>query len=630
VVISALLGVGSPRGRHLPRRVDGGRRRCHGAGHQSGRVRAAVRRLGAPARAGHQPQAGRGGGSAGPARVPRGLSSCGAVGNGLYAFPRPRWYQALSDDPTSDIFTDDLPVGEPGPSRFLLGAARPGVIPRVRRASAPGVATPLSTRIRVAPVGASGTSCHSPHVACRSDTCCTRAQRVYAPPARGQAPPERTTPTGGHHVTSALVAKGRSTPPALKTRKPTALPVWPLTLHRRRRGLRQVLLRGRGVELSPLIGHTYAMEIGEASLDPYGAMVDLNRFDLLEHDGTYADIAGQLWAAVEAPRVDPAKPNLMIVDGGSGLWDLLVNENQIIANDRARGTTAGIGEDGRPTSPRTCGTPRRRSGWRSSTCSRATTARSSSPAASTRSPCSRAPRPSGTGRRSGRSRRTSPAVRRRRRPAGPRSATGRSPRRAASPSSWSRGQSRAMPGVHLRQAVAGAGHRGGHRDRAAAVHRAERRGRCRGGAGDRGRRDDRRPVEGAIAGAEVVETLYGLHARAKAGGTSWAWRSTGIALDARLKARADELRKGTAERPGRGRHGGRGEARRGRAGRRRRPGCPGPSAGHPGRRAGRRAEGGRPGGRGGGADRRDAEQRGMLRDELDHDRRDHRPARRHG
>lgn len=151
-------------------------------------------------------------------------------------------------------------------------------------------------------------------------------------------------------MTSELVARGRMKAPALKTRKPTALPVWPLAL--------AAAIQGGGKSYSameaansPLIGHTFAMEIGEASLDPYGAMVNLEHFDLLEHDGTYASIAEQLWAAVEQPRVDPDKPNLIIVDGASGLWDLLVNENQIIANARARKYNRPIGPDGADISP---------------------------------------------------------------------------------------------------------------------------------------------------------------------------------------------------------------------------------------------------------------------------------------
>lgn len=144
---------------------------------------------------------------------------------------------------------------------------------------------------------------------------------------------------------SPIVSKGRAKPPALKTRKLTGLPTWPIALI--------ASIEGGGksysaieASLSPMIGHTFGMEIGETSLDPYGALVDPEHFDLLEHDGTYADIAAQLWAAVEQPRVDPDKPNLLILDGASGLWDLLVNELQIIANDRAKRGNKRVGEDG--------------------------------------------------------------------------------------------------------------------------------------------------------------------------------------------------------------------------------------------------------------------------------------------
>lgn len=147
-----------------------------------------------------------------------------------------------------------------------------------------------------------------------------------------------------------LVARGRMKAPALKTRKPDPKPVWPMVLAAAVKGAGKSYSAMEAAN-SPLIGHTFAMEIGEASLDPYSRMVDLDHFDMLVHEGTYADIASQVWAAVEQPRVDPAKPNLLIFDGATGLWDLLVNENQIIANARAKRWNKPIGPDGADISP---------------------------------------------------------------------------------------------------------------------------------------------------------------------------------------------------------------------------------------------------------------------------------------
>lgn len=133
---------------------------------------------------------------------------------------------------------------------------------------------------------------------------------------------------------SALIKRG-GTPPPLKGRELTALPNWPLTLLTGVEGSGKTW-SALEAATSPLVGHAYAMEIGEGSLDPYGAIPGvLGQVTKLEHDGTYADMAGQLWAATEAPRVD-GKPNLIVVDGMSNLWDLLINEQQEIADRRAR------------------------------------------------------------------------------------------------------------------------------------------------------------------------------------------------------------------------------------------------------------------------------------------------------
>ena len=122
------------------------------------------------------------------------------------------------------------------------------------------------------------------------------------------------------------------TVPHLKTRKPTGRPAWPL-----------VLLEGEekaGKTFAALtlsadarVGQTFVVDIGEGSADGYAP---LGAFDIVEHDHTFASIAAQL-AAVRAVPCDPDRPNVLVIDTVSCLWQLLVEQ----AGQRARASKAG-------------------------------------------------------------------------------------------------------------------------------------------------------------------------------------------------------------------------------------------------------------------------------------------------
>lgn len=118
----------------------------------------------------------------------------------------------------------------------------------------------------------------------------------------------------------------------IATRKPTGLPPWPM-----------VLLAGVGkagksylaahASASDAVGRTWWISLGEDDPDELGALPGAD-FDIVEHDGTYRSVLRAVDAAVAQPRAED-RPSLIVLDSGSALWDLLCDEAQVIANDRA-------------------------------------------------------------------------------------------------------------------------------------------------------------------------------------------------------------------------------------------------------------------------------------------------------
>ncbi|MFF4902288.1 hypothetical protein [Streptomyces sp. NPDC001068] len=86
---------------------------------------------------------------------------------------------------------------------------------------------------------------------------------------------------------------------------------------------------------SDLIGMTYWLEIGgsEGTADYYGKIPGA-RYEIVEHDGTYQDILDAVRWIVAQPRVD-GKPNMIVVDNGSNLWEMLGDEQALYARRRA-------------------------------------------------------------------------------------------------------------------------------------------------------------------------------------------------------------------------------------------------------------------------------------------------------
>lgn len=138
-----------------------------------------------------------------------------------------------------------------------------------------------------------------------------------------------------NHATKAAPARKRA---PLVTRKPTGKPPWPLVLIAggEKAGKSYAAAVASG---SKYIGRTFWIGAGEDDPDEYGAIPGAD-FEIVEHDGTYWGIVGAVDAAVAEPREDPAKPNLLVLDSGSRMWDMLSDEAQVLANGRKNNSTA--------------------------------------------------------------------------------------------------------------------------------------------------------------------------------------------------------------------------------------------------------------------------------------------------
>lgn len=85
---------------------------------------------------------------------------------------------------------------------------------------------------------------------------------------------------------------------------------------------------------SDLIGETFWIEFGEPTANEYGNVPGA-RYILAEHDGTFNDVLRRVREAIAEPTRD-GKPNLIVVDCVSLIWELLSAEMQDVANRRRK------------------------------------------------------------------------------------------------------------------------------------------------------------------------------------------------------------------------------------------------------------------------------------------------------
>lgn len=119
---------------------------------------------------------------------------------------------------------------------------------------------------------------------------------------------------------------------SIQTRKPTGKPPWPITLLAGGEKAGKSYASAKA-SASDLIGRTFWIGVGEDDPDEYGAIPGA-RFEIAPHNGTYAGILNQLQEAKAEPRID-GKPNLIVLDSGTRVWEMLSDEAQFKAQARA-------------------------------------------------------------------------------------------------------------------------------------------------------------------------------------------------------------------------------------------------------------------------------------------------------
>lgn len=117
----------------------------------------------------------------------------------------------------------------------------------------------------------------------------------------------------------------------LKTRQPSGKPSWPLILLAGAEKTGKTYAAA-ALSASTLIDRTFWIEVGEGSADLYGALPGA-RYEIVEHDGSFNNIGLMARLATEQPI--ETKPHLLVIDSMTEVWDMLADEQQLIANRRA-------------------------------------------------------------------------------------------------------------------------------------------------------------------------------------------------------------------------------------------------------------------------------------------------------
>src|SRR6185437_6889905 len=110
----------------------------------------------------------------------------------------------------------------------------------------------------------------------------------------------------------------------LKTRKPTGAVPWPLILVEGPEKTGKSYI-GALLSASEHVGRTVVIDLSEGAWDEYG-LVPGARFDIAEHDGTFASIYQAVLdakAEAEADAKAGKAPFVLIVDPMTDMWELL-------------------------------------------------------------------------------------------------------------------------------------------------------------------------------------------------------------------------------------------------------------------------------------------------------------------
>lgn len=125
-----------------------------------------------------------------------------------------------------------------------------------------------------------------------------------------------------------------TTPPPLRTRKPTGLPSWPLVLVEGGEKTGKSWLTAQ-LTASPRIGRAFWLDWGEGEADSF-AVLDGTDYEVITHDGTWGDIVGQVQAVhAEAARAAEAgePPVLLVIDSMTAEWEDLKTWADVLARN---------------------------------------------------------------------------------------------------------------------------------------------------------------------------------------------------------------------------------------------------------------------------------------------------------
>lgn len=112
----------------------------------------------------------------------------------------------------------------------------------------------------------------------------------------------------------------------LSTRRPTGEAGWPNLLIEGKEGAGKTFAALR-LSADPRVGTTYVIEVGERRADEYAALGD---FLVVEHDGSLVQVVDAIREVMAQPPED-GKPNVLVIDSMTGVWDLVKRKAEEIA-----------------------------------------------------------------------------------------------------------------------------------------------------------------------------------------------------------------------------------------------------------------------------------------------------------
>ena len=131
----------------------------------------------------------------------------------------------------------------------------------------------------------------------------------------------------------------------LTTRRPTGIPTWPMALVAGPEKTGKTYTAAQA-SCSEHIGRTFWLAFGEDDPDEYGAMPGA-RIEIVDHDGSPAGLLAAIRAASAEPMTD-GKPNLIVLDSGTRLWNALSDLAQLEADQRAKAKAERYGRKAAP------------------------------------------------------------------------------------------------------------------------------------------------------------------------------------------------------------------------------------------------------------------------------------------